>query len=221
MLNFLGDGGAFSCSTNSCAYRIDNKSLLLIDCGENTFSKIKNILDSNDIDNINIIVTHTHSDHVNGLSTLIFYCYYIKKIHVHIYTGSKNVSKDISSLLKINGNIIDVQFKIYHIETDLLKLNDVLISFYKTKHVDELECFGILINADGYNAYYSGDSLTIPKTIYELMKENVINVLFQDIGCHYEGRVHMSIEDLKSYDFSMYKGKIFTYHNDNGLLQFK
>lgn len=222
MLNFIGTGSAFSQEINSCAYIISEKKLILFDCGENTFSKIKTILDDNDLDDVNIFISHTHADHVNGLSTLIFYCYYVKKIPVHIYTGSLTIEKNIHRLLEINDNTSE-QYRIYHITTDLVKItNEVIISFCKTYHVDTLDCYGFLINYKDKNIYYSGDSLIIPDVIYQLMCDNTVDILYQDIGLHYDGRVHMSLEDLKVYDFSNYNGKIYLYHNNaQGLIEFK
>ena len=74
MLSFLGIGGAFNVNLKNCSafYKV-NKKLILIDCGESIFEEIlnKNILD--DIEDLTIIITHFHSDHVGSLGSLIFY----------------------------------------------------------------------------------------------------------------------------------------------------
>lgn len=218
MLNFIGCGSAFSQETNSCAYIIHRRKLLLLDCGENTFSKVKRLLDDNRINEVNVCITHTHADHVNGLSTLIFYLHFIKKIHIHIYVGSRKTMDSVNQLLSINGNHTD-QYRIYTTETDFIQIEeDLMVSFIKTKHVDEMDCFGLLIRYCDKNIYYSGDSLVIPNVVYNMIKNNKIDVLYQDVGSHYESRVHMSLEDLKTYDFSNYNGKIFIYHNLEGEL---
>lgn len=59
-LNFLGRGSAFNTNEGSnSAFIKDNDTLFLIDCGEDTFSKIIkfNILEN--IKNIHIFITHT------------------------------------------------------------------------------------------------------------------------------------------------------------------
>ena len=80
-LKFLGRGSAFNIKDgNTAAYIKDNNTLLLIDCGETVFKEIqrRNLLEG--VSDINILITHLHSDHVGSLSSLLMYCYYIKKL---------------------------------------------------------------------------------------------------------------------------------------------
>ena len=91
-LHFLGRGAAFNPKEgNNSAYFIENDTLFLIDCGENIFEKIilNDILNS--INNVNVLITHTHSDHIGSLGTLIMYCYYVlqKKLNIIIPTNPK------------------------------------------------------------------------------------------------------------------------------------
>ena len=67
-LKFLGRGGSDNqLQGNNSAYFIEDRSLFLIDCGENIFEKIleKEIL--KEIDRIYLFITHTHSDHVRSI----------------------------------------------------------------------------------------------------------------------------------------------------------
>lgn len=76
-LNFLGRGAAFNPKEgNTSAFFIDNNELFLIDCGESIFKEIieNNIL--NNIEKINIMITHTHCDHIGSIGSLIMYSYY-------------------------------------------------------------------------------------------------------------------------------------------------
>ena len=77
VLNFLGRGSAFNINEgNTSAYFYSNGELFLIDCGESVFEKIiRNYLLDN-IKAINILITHTHGDHVGSLGSLILYCFY-------------------------------------------------------------------------------------------------------------------------------------------------
>lgn len=74
MLKFLGIGSSFAVKNeNTSAFYIDKGTLNLFDCGESIFkvAKEKNIF--NDVNSVNIFLTHTHSDHCGSLGTLVFY----------------------------------------------------------------------------------------------------------------------------------------------------
>lgn len=109
-LIFLGRGSAFNtCEGNTSAYFIDNNELFLIDCGESVFGELKerNIL--NDVSCVNILITHTHSDHVGSIGSLIMYCYYVLKIGVNIIVSKDSLYTDDITLLvriKMIGGIL-------------------------------------------------------------------------------------------------------------------
>ena len=89
-LLFLGRGSAFNISEgNNSAYFIDKNELFLIDCGESIFERIieRNLLDS--VSCVNVMITHTHSDHVGSIGSLIMYCYYVLKMGVNIIISQK------------------------------------------------------------------------------------------------------------------------------------
>lgn len=77
-LKILCRGGVFKPKEgNNSAYFIENNKLFLIDCGESIFERIiKNNLLEN-IETINLMITHTHSDHIGSIGTLVFYSFYV------------------------------------------------------------------------------------------------------------------------------------------------
>src|SRR5574344_116865 len=101
-LQFLGTGSAFNTKLgNTSAYLLNNdkSAMLLFDCGETVFSKLKPILEKNkNISELTICITHSHSDHIGSLPTLLYYLYYMykdeckcnKNINVHIITHPNN-----------------------------------------------------------------------------------------------------------------------------------
>ena len=101
-LKFLGTGSAFNTKLgNTSAYLLNNdkSAMLLFDCGETVFSKLKPILEKNkNISEFTICITHSHSDHIGSLPTLLYYLYYMykdeckcnKNINVHIITHPNN-----------------------------------------------------------------------------------------------------------------------------------
>ena len=108
-LLFLGRGSAFNYSEgNTSAYFIDKNELFLIDCGESIFER-KAIYRNNEkitenVKNINIMITHTHSDHIGSIGSLIMYCYYVIKKKVNIIISKDCLYKDdLINLIRIFG----------------------------------------------------------------------------------------------------------------------
>ena len=84
-INFLGRGSAFNPKEgNNAGYFIQNNELFLIDVGEDVFAKLIefNILEN--IKKINVMITHTHSDHIGSLGSLVAYSYYVLNEPVNI-----------------------------------------------------------------------------------------------------------------------------------------
>lgn len=218
MIKFLGKGGAFDTETNSCAYFEYGNELYLLDVGENTFKAIKELIDNNDYKAVNILITHTHADHVNGLSTLCYYLFYIKKIPL-IIKSHKKLSYSIDYLLYINGNTKD-QYSIQELNCQTTisnSLGNLHWHYVETKHVDNLDCFGIYIIYKENKIYYSGDSKSLPNEISNKIKEGELTHYYQDISLiHYNGNVHMS-EKLFCENVSPLLNdknvKVFFYHN--------
>ena len=77
-LIFLGRGAAFNPKEgNTSAYFIEGRELFLIDCGESVFSKLMELDLLNEIDRVNLLITHTHSDHIGSLGSLVMYSFYV------------------------------------------------------------------------------------------------------------------------------------------------
>lgn len=218
MIKFLGKGGAFDTETNSCAYFEYANELYLLDVGENTFNSIKKIIDSNDYKAVNVLITHTHADHVNGLSTLCYYLFYIKKVPLIIKSHTK-MAWSIERLLSINGNTKG-QYIIEKLncQTTLSNsLGNLHWHYVETEHVDNLDCFGIYIQYKDNKVYYSGDSKSLPDEISHKIKEGRLTHYYQDISLsHFEGNVHMSEKVFNETVKPILKNKntkVFFYHN--------
>ncbi|MGL5646891.1 MAG: MBL fold metallo-hydrolase [Clostridium sp.] len=221
-IRFLGYGGAFDDTTNSCAYFEYAEELYLIDCGENTFSAIKKLLDEKVYKRVNVLITHTHADHVNGLSTLSHYLYYIKKIPLDIKVH-EDLVYSIERLMEINGND-KCQYNLWKLNSQNIISNDYgnfFFGYVRTKHVSNLDCFGILFRHENDVIYFSGDSFDVPDEIKMRMTDSYIAKLthyYQDISlAHYEGNVHMSkqVFDEKLIPvLATTNIKVYFYHNN-------
>ncbi|MBP5180458.1 MAG: MBL fold metallo-hydrolase [Clostridiales bacterium] len=188
MLSFFGRGSAFS-DKNNCAFFRSGDKLVLIDCSVTAFNKVKSMpLDG--ITGIEILVTHTHSDHVNGVAMLIDYMWFVKKIPVTVIAPSEDVRKDLQYLLhRLDGCELEWYTLVIASEYNAPYIKAVI----PTTHSQQLtgRCFGYNLDVDGTNVVYTGDSNTIEpfKPYISSGTELYMETSF------YKSDVHMHIDD--------------------------
>ena len=151
-LNFTGKGSAFYPPfKNTGAYMLSGKALYLIDCGETMFDVLYHKLDLASIEDVYVILTHMHADHVGSLGTLIsyFYCLFNKAIHV-VYP-----QETIKQLLTLEG-ITPLGYH-YH---ETLPENPAGLTAVpvEVKHALDMKCYGYVLSNGTESIYYSGDS---------------------------------------------------------------
>ena len=157
-LFFLGNDSGFG-NDNTSAYIIKNNKLLLIDCGTDVFYKLLNKDRTNNFlkskDEISVIITHLHNDHVGSLSQLILYCYFVlnKKITIH------SKCKHLKTWLDISGTPSNS----YTIE------DNKNIAFIKTTHTKYLDSYGVNIKINNKNIVYTSDVNSI-EPFYEYLQ---------------------------------------------------
>lgn len=191
LLNFLGRGSAFNVKEgNNCAYIKNDSQLLLIDCGEGIFERIisKGILDG--INNVNVIITHIHSDHSGSLSSLLYYCYYIKHITVEVYFPDNH----LRDLLKMLGNVENRDYIFNKLEKEKsIHIGSVKVQPVKVNHSNEFTCYGYIIGLGNKKIWYSGDC----RGVSDIVNKYDFDEIYQDtcLG-DYEGNVHTSLRVL-------------------------
>lgn len=232
-LKFLGRGSAFNIDEkNTSAYLKNENSLLLIDCGETVFTDIikSNLL--NDVDNIYILITHLHGDHAGSLSSLIFYCYYMKNIipnvfgvnELEMYLKLQGTIKGFHYNLITNLNELDLlssfeleeieKFDVEHepaIELTTSQVNDVVI---KTEEKKILNSYAYLFKfLDSSSFYYSGDCSEFNKEVFEKYKDDANFTMYQDTtSMSFKGNIHTDIKQLEYSVPSKYRHKIHCMH---------
>lgn len=209
-LKFIGRGSAFNVKEgNNSAYINKNKEFILIDCGEGVFKRIieNNLLDN--IESVRILITHLNADHVGSLSTLIFYCYYMKKITPIIYYPNK----DIKELMKLMGHHKEYIFQEVEVNTTF-NISNLKVKFIPVAHMKIMECYGLNISDGDKRIYYSGDSNDIQKKIINELNE--IDEFYQDTCmAEYEGNIHLSLRKLYELIPEKYRSKVYCMHIDN------
>jgi len=198
-LLFLGRGSAFNTSEgNNSAYFIDKNELFLIDCGESVFERIieRNLLD--DINCVNVMITHTHSDHVGSIGSLIMYCYYVIHKSINIIISKDSLYKDdLINLIRIFGCTNDMYSIVYEDEFDNKYSLFNSIKYMKTNHVKEIPSYGILFNTTDGALYYSGDTSDLDNISDLINSDVVIDKIYVDAtSSDVANSVHVYIGNL-------------------------
>ena len=214
-LIFLGRGSAFNtCEGNNSAYFIDKNELFLIDCGESVFERIveKDLLDS--VSCVNVFITHTHSDHIGSIGSLIMYCYYVLKIGVNIIVSKDSLyNDDIVDLARIFGCTPDM-YRIVYVEDYSNKytlFNSV--KYVKTNHVLQISSYGILFNTDNGIVYYSGDTSDLDNISDLINSDIVIDKIYVDTtSSDVANNVHVYIGNLYELIPIDLRNKVYCMH---------
>ena len=214
-LKFLGKGGSDNqLQGNTSAYFIENRCLFLIDCGENIFERILRKQLLNDVDKVFIFITHTHSDHVGSLGSLIFHCYFLKKIELNIVLSSNLLHyNDVKELLRIYGARED-----WYRIIEPTSLNNKFNSFNKmeymsTKHVEQIPCYGLLFETNNGIVYYSGDTKEINNIKELIISGKKIDKIYIDCTTtNTENNVHYYIGKANEEIDDSIKNKVYCMH---------
>ena len=144
-------------SKGNSTYIEANNHKILIDVGitcKDLESRLNEIgVNINDIDTL--LVTHSHSDHVKGLS--VFY----KKVKPTVYMSDKTY-KDI------NMDIDYISIK------DEFMIDDIDVMTITMSH--DVDCHGYIIEFDGRSVVYITDTGYVNEKYYEVLKDKTIYI---------------------------------------------
>lgn len=208
-LNFLGRGSAFNIKEgNTSAFFKINNELILLDCGESIFERIidRKLLD--DVNEVHILITHMNSDHIGSLSSLIYYCYYIKQILANVYFPHG----ELFDMLKIQGHREGQDCKFKYIDSDKNNfISSINVKPIRVSHMKTLNCYGYLIYIGEKLIWYSGDCSNVSNVI----NEYEIDEFYQDTCLpDYEGSTHASLRLLRETIPEDKRYKVYCMHID-------
>lgn len=138
-------------SKGNCTLVVCGKTKLLIDIGI-SLPQVKNSLESIGID-INeldgILITHTHSDHIKGISQLI------KKYKIKVYS-SLELSYELVKLIPVETIVV--------VDNEFI-INNVKISLIETSH--DVVSYGFIVEYQNKELVYITDTGYINKKHYK------------------------------------------------------
>lgn len=221
-LKFIGSGSALNTFLgNNSAFIREGNSILLIDCGSTTFSRIQklNLLDG--IKSLYVLITHRHPDHISSLGDLIFYAKYITDIDISVLTpDDTNVSK-LLRYMGVDGSLYNL-IKLpqhYLLKSDDLEMG---ISYVPVKHVEDLPSYGYILDYNKIKVFYSGDSKALPETVLKGFYDKEIGYIYHDVcSFNYDGNPHMFIEQLCTIIGKEERDRVFCMHYDEGFDKLK
>lgn len=228
-LNFIGTGSAFNVELgNNGAYIKQGRELFLIDCGASAFGRIRKSDMLQGIEEIHVLLTHTHTDHIGSIGSLIEFVFFgglgkFANPAVTIYApnaiGPANRKVSLVDFLTFVG-IEDHMYHLVQFESTCHIPNIGHVEAVAVEHVPHLNCFAYIINLDnGKRVYYSGDSNMIPTRILRELHEGNFDAFYQDTcKAEYPGNVHLPITTLAELVKPHARHAVHIMHLDNACL---
>ncbi|MFT8320151.1 MAG: MBL fold metallo-hydrolase [Bacillus sp. (in: firmicutes)] len=219
MLQFIGCGSAFHTQLgNNAACIKKGKSLFLIDCGSSTFERMQRSGLLQGVEQVFVLLTHTHPDHVGSLGDLIFYGYYsLGKLAEPTVTVLAPDGLSIQPLLKGMG-VEENTYELFSFKNQgEICCNDFFIQYeaIPVTHVKTLNCFGYILHFENKTIYYSGDCNDIPLTILQRLHKGDFSYFYQDTcKADYNGNVHLSLNKLNKLVKQEVREKVYCMHLD-------
>ena len=147
-------------SKGNTTYIESDEAKILIDAG-NSCKYINDKLisigvDAHDLDGI--LITHTHSDHVNGLRV------FCKRFDVKVYC-TKKMYKDINYITNVS-----------FIDSDKIKIKDLDIDVIKTSH-DASDSNGYIVNCCNDSVVYITDTGYINEKYHDKLKNRNVYIM--------------------------------------------
>ena len=159
-LKFTGIGAAYYPVLGSnCAFFEHDNCLYLIDCGESTFKAMFSRNEIYDYDNIVVLLTHLHADHIGSLGSFLSFCKNVLDKKVLLAAEEDT----IVNILDQSGVHTDK----YNFTTDFkeCEVNGLSIYVKREIHAEDMLCCGFIFECNGEKIYYSGDTSNVPSDI--------------------------------------------------------
>lgn len=217
LLEFIGLGSAFNTKKgNTSAFIYKEDSMLLIDCGGTVFHKLmeNKLLES--LKELNIIITHTHPDHIGSLGEIIFFAHHVLKIVPKVYFPNKKLIKNFLECIGVENEMLEIVDEIKTLIPTVF--GDFKVEFLSVTHVNTIPAYGFILEGNNSKIYYSGDSNDISEKVLNMLFEGNLDYIYQDTcGLDYEGNAHLSFRKLCDIIPRSVRARVICIHHDNFL----
>ena len=194
-LKFLGCGSGFNPTLGStAAYFTEDDKLFLIDCGDGTYKRIKELKLHENIKMIYFFCTHTHSDHIGSVGNLMLECFHERNIPFNlVIPKDAEHFTDVTNVLNAFGgrglyNIVE--------PVTLRGFSGFLgVKYEKTTHGD-CPAYSLVFYTNEGAVYYSGDSETMGFAEELIMGGAKIKAMYFDVSSNPNCAVHLPIIKL-------------------------
>lgn len=221
MLKFIGTGSAFNTEMgNNSAYYKSNDTLFLFDCGETAFARMKQLNLFDDVQKVFVAITHMHSDHAGSLGSLVAYLNIFKDIKPKLILTNEDSfeeqQENLARYLELGGVDGD---EYEFVKADGLEgaLQDLQrVELVEVKHSGHLTCYAVELYFEDKTIYYTGDHndkeyLTL---VAKSLKED--DIVYTDCtNRDYEGRVHITLDELCEIFDEKTREQVFCMHFDS------
>ncbi|HEX3045134.1 MAG TPA: MBL fold metallo-hydrolase [Bacillota bacterium] len=215
MLQFIGFGSAFNPKLgNTSAFIRRPNTMLLIDCGGTVFHQLlqKDLL--LELIQLNIVITHTHPDHVGSLGDLIFYSHFGLRLKPVLYFPEPELLRNLLNCLGVEPFMYELKGEP---ETRFSEgaFSGGMLRFLPVSHVAAIPAFGFFLELEGKRCYYSGDANHIDNEIIEMLEQGRLDLIYQDTcGADYDGNPHLSLQRLAALVPQGLRNKVYCIHSD-------
>ena len=209
-LTFLGRGSAYHLmEKDTAAYYCKNKKMILLDCGETVFKTVIRTHLLEEVEDLYIVITHMHSDHVGSLAGLVgFYNWKFQRKAKVFFPEKDNMVTFLQLQGMVEGQVYDL------VKEDTLRIPDLGLEIipHVTRHATNISCFSYLFHFEqGNEIFYSGDSKIVFDGVVPFLTKG--GILYQDVCLSEdEGCPHMSAKSLACIIPEKLRNQVYCIH---------